>query len=151
LPPHGFELRLADFKRRDHGVVADIVGDQVQCAPLACLVQQRDHISFTRCVAYDCFSAAAGVLDFGGDGCKARRGAARDDDPQALFGKAARERGIKPGRRSNAHHDGRLFAQHINPSSGYARCCTHTSKQPAIWSRQGEEASANGGRADMPK
>ncbi len=64
-----------------------------------------------RCVGDNRFSAAAGVPDFGGDGRKARPGAAGDDDPQALFGEAAGERGAKSGRRSNPHHDGRLFAQ----------------------------------------
>src|SRR5207342_2604448 len=115
LPPHGFELRLADFKRRDLGVVADIVGDKAQSFLLADFVQQGDHVCFTRYVGDDRFSAAAGVPNFAGDGRNARRGASGDDDPQAPLGEAARERGTKPGRRSYAHHNGRLYA-HDNAS-----------------------------------
>ena len=52
---------VADLKRRDHGVVADIVGDEVQSSPLTDFVQQGGYVRFARCVGYDRFSAAAGV------------------------------------------------------------------------------------------
>ena len=127
LPPHGFELCLGDLKRRDHGVVADIVGDKVESSVLADFVQQGDHVCFARYVGDDRFGAAACVPDFAGDGRNARLGASSGDDPQALLGKPARERGTEPGRRSYAHHNGRLYAHDnaklmtVNPGN-----CRHT-------------------------
>jgi len=151
LPPHGFELRLADLKRRDHGVVADIVGDKVQRFLLADFVQQGDHVRFTRYVGDDRFDAAAGVPDFAGDGRNARRGASGDDDPQALFGKPARERGTEPGRRSYAHHNGRLYAHDNANLMTDTRVIAGTPWGPAMWSRQGEEASKNESHAHQHK
>ena len=151
LPPHGFELCLGDLKRRDHGVVADIVGDKVQSFLLADFVQQGDHVRFTRYVGDDRFDAAAGVPDFAGDGRNARRGASGDDDPQALFGKPARERGTKPGRRSYPHHNGRLYAHDNANLMTDTRVIAGTPWGPAMWSRQGEEASKNESHAHQHK
>ena len=146
LPPHRFELRLADLERPDHGVVADIAADEVQCSLLAGFVQQAGHVLFACRVGNDRLSVAASLLDFADYDRKARRCASCDDDPQALLGEAACERRTKPGRRSHTHHNGRLHAHDkaslVTIPQG-PRCLS------AMWSRHEGEASKNDGLVDI--